>query len=79
MECGCSKRFDIETLEFRPQNYTGSDPYQAQNPRPSTTIQTRLPTYNPAAAQFSMQPGPTRTQLSVANNINNMYIGNMDP
>jgi hypothetical protein len=62
MEDGCSKRFDIETVDFRPQTFAGSDPNHRHNPRPST-IQARLPAYSPSAAQYAIQPGPATTQV----------------
>ena len=58
MEDGCSKRFDIETVDFRPQSYNGGDPNARLNPRPEV-VQNRLPAYNPSAAQFAMPSIPT--------------------
>lgn len=53
MEDGCSKRFDIETVDFRPQQPS----YGNNESRPSPT-QSRLPAYHAAPAGFAMPAGP---------------------
>jgi hypothetical protein len=63
MEDGCSKRFDIETVDFRPHNFAGGDPSQQRHNQRPSNLQTRLPAYNPSAAQFAIQAGPATSQV----------------
>lgn len=57
MEDGCSKRFDIETVDFRPQNYTSTDPNSMKNllSRPGAE-QSRQPSYS-SSAHYNPAPG----------------------
>lgn len=57
MEDGCSKRFDIETVDFRPQNYSSTDPNSLKNllSRPGAE-QSRQPSYS-SSAHYTPPPG----------------------
>ncbi len=61
MEDGCSKRFDIETVDFRPQNYSLNE----QNPLRVTSrlpdSQSRQPSFS-SSAHYSPPPGNSTSQ-----------------
>ncbi|KAH8597894.1 hypothetical protein B0O99DRAFT_592442 [Bisporella sp. PMI_857] len=61
MEDGCSKRFDIETVDFRPQAFTTADPNSLRGliARPGTEL-SRQPSYS-SSAHFTPPPGTAST------------------
>ena len=60
MEDGCSKRFDIETVDFRPQDYSNGNAMRAAVSR-STDNQSRQPSYS-SSTHYSPPPGSTTSQ-----------------
>ena len=60
MEDGCSKRFDIETVDFRPQNYSNNDAMRATASH-TTENQSRQPSYS-SSAHYSPPPSETTSQ-----------------
>ncbi|KAG0651323.1 Cell wall transcription factor ACE2 [Hyphodiscus hymeniophilus] len=60
MEDGCAKRFDIETVDFRPQNYGNEDATRAAASRGAGN-QSRQPSYS-SSAHYSPPPGSTTSQ-----------------
>ena len=62
MEDGCSKRFDIETVDFRPQNYGNGDQNGMRAAESRTADnQSRHPSYC-SSAHYSPPPGSTTSQ-----------------
>jgi hypothetical protein len=59
MEDGCSKRFDIETINFKPQNYSNGD--AMRNAARTAANQSRQPSYS-SSAHYSPPPGSTTSQ-----------------
>lgn len=60
MEDGCSKRFDIETVDFRPQTYSNGDAMKAAVSH-TTQLQSRQPSYS-SSAHYSTPPEETTSQ-----------------
>jgi hypothetical protein len=56
MEDGCSKRFNIETVDFRPQDYGNGD--AIRNAASTAANQSRQPSYSPSA-RYSPPSGST--------------------
>lgn len=59
MEDGCSKRFDIETVDFRPQTYSNGDAMRSAAARGAD--QSKYPTYS-SSAHYSPPPGSVTSQ-----------------
>jgi hypothetical protein len=66
MEDGCSKRFDIETVDFRPQNYSTGD----QNTMSviASSDQPRQASYS-STAHYGPLPGITTSQGAHENSL----------
>lgn len=56
MEDGCSKRFDIETVDFRPQSYGSNDHNSMRVPPRSTDNQSRQASYS-SSSHYTPPPG----------------------
>ncbi|KAF8852099.1 hypothetical protein BDZ45DRAFT_126426 [Acephala macrosclerotiorum] len=55
MEDGCSKRFDIETVDFRPQSYSNNDQHSMRVPIRGSDNQSRQASYS-SGAHYSPPP-----------------------
>ncbi|TAQ83058.1 hypothetical protein B7494_g8618 [Chlorociboria aeruginascens] len=60
MEDGCSKRFDIETVDFSPQSYINDDSLHSMKISARADDQFRPPSYS--SAQYSPNPGSATSQ-----------------
>lgn len=61
MEDGCSKRFDIETVDFKPQTYTLNDSVPMRTASRLGDHHSRQQSYS-SSAHYSPQPGHSATQ-----------------
>ncbi len=62
MEDGCSKRFDIETVDFRPQSYNNSnDQHNMRVPTRTSDNQSRQASYS-SGGHYSPPPGSSTSR-----------------
>lgn len=62
MEDGCSKRFDIETVDFKPQGYSNSDQSSTDTSARAAQEQARHTSYG-SPAHFPSSLGISASQL----------------
>ncbi|KAL2069796.1 hypothetical protein VTL71DRAFT_14475 [Oculimacula yallundae] len=64
MEDGCAKRFDIETVDFRPQSYGNGDQNSGRIPSRASENQSRQPSYS-SSSHYSPPPGNSTSHGSI--------------
>ena len=62
MEDGCSKRFDIETVDFRPQSYSISEQAAVKVSSRPLGKPPRQPSYCSSSTRYSPPPGSSSGQ-----------------